>query len=175
MRWRVTSLSEDGARQIARWRYPAPYDCYDYPAWSVMRREHWAICDPARRARQFGALVGPDRDLTGYFRIRWLGARTAEIGLGLRPDLCGRGLGWALIRAAVDAARNPFAGATVQLRVRRFNRRAIRAYERAGFRQVADAEGMLTMVLDEGARGARRWAGPTPSDAVAATPPPARP
>ena len=52
----LTDLTEDDARAIARWRYPAPYDCYDYPAWERMTRERWAICDAVARTHQFRVL-----------------------------------------------------------------------------------------------------------------------
>ena len=56
-----------------------------------------------------------------------------EIGLGLRPDLTGRGLGLDFFRAGVEFARERFRPALIVLNVAAFNERAIAVYERAGF------------------------------------------
>jgi RimJ/RimL family protein N-acetyltransferase len=55
-----------------------------------------------------------------------------EIGLGLRPDLTGRGLGAAFTAAAIELARGRGAE-RITLAVAAFNLRATRVYERAGF------------------------------------------
>jgi ribosomal-protein-alanine N-acetyltransferase len=54
----------------------------------------------------------------------------------LRPDLTGRGLGLEFLAAALQFGRRRFAPAGFRLAVATFNERAIRVYERAGFRRV---------------------------------------
>ena len=56
-----------------------------------------------------------------------------DVGLGLRPDLTGRGLGLAFVRAVLAHAGATRAPAGYRLTVAAFNRRAVRVYERAGF------------------------------------------
>ncbi|HET8626550.1 MAG TPA: GNAT family N-acetyltransferase [Thermomicrobiales bacterium] len=80
---------------------------------------YWAVHD------ERGALVG-------FFQFERDGG-TIEVGLGLRPDLTGRGLGAAFVQAGLDFARRHYAPERFTLRVATFNRRAIRAYERADF------------------------------------------
>lgn len=150
---RLAPLSEDEARAIARWRYPAPYDCYDCPAWDRMERDRWAICDAAARRDQFRALrrgddegdraVGDDdgsgrpADPAGYVRFRPVGEAVA-VHLGLHPALCGQGLGREFLQLVVAEARRRAGGAPVTLQVRRFNVRAATVYLRAGFRWTPD-------------------------------------
>jgi len=55
------------------------------------------------------------------------------IGLGLRPDLTGRGLGLAFVGAGMDFARQSFSPGRFLLSVALFNQRARRVYEKAGF------------------------------------------
>ncbi|OJV80405.1 MAG: hypothetical protein BGO37_03325 [Cellulomonas sp. 73-92] len=72
---RLAELSEEDARAIAAWRYPAPYVCYDSPTWEQMEREGWAICDGAIRRTQFGSLRADDDPTPAGARP--VGVRTA--------------------------------------------------------------------------------------------------
>src|SRR5204863_514838 len=59
-----------------------------------------------------------------------------DYGLGLRPDLTGRGLGLDFFRAGLEFGRERFRPALVRLHVAAFNERAVKVYERAGFREI---------------------------------------
>lgn len=74
-------------------------------------------------------------ELVGFFYYEEDG-RAVEIGLGLRPDLTGRGLGRAFLEAGLAFARDKYRPTIFRLSVAAFNRRAIRVYERVGFHQV---------------------------------------
>ena len=109
--------------ELAVWRYPAPYDFYDGDVEPVLNPERfWDARDEA------GVLVG-----FLYFEDKGSGA--LEIGLGLRPDLTGQGLGLEFFRAGLDFARAQFWPERIVLNVAGFNKRAIAVYERAGFRR----------------------------------------
>lgn len=60
----------------------------------------------------------------------------AEIGLGLRPDLTGCGLGESFLRACLHFASEVLGARSYTLAVAACNRRAITVYERAGFQEV---------------------------------------
>ena len=91
--------------------------------------------DPAK-AHHFRALLGDDGSLEAFW---WLDPKedgVVEVGLGVRPDLTGQGLGEAIIRAELEYARAEWRPATFRLFVTTWNERAIRLYERLGFREV---------------------------------------
>lgn len=69
-----------------------------------------------------------------------LTGRAAEIGLGLRPDLTGRGLGESFVRACLRFASAALGAQRYTLAVAALNRRAITVYERAGFREAGRFE-----------------------------------
>jgi ribosomal-protein-alanine N-acetyltransferase len=67
------------------------------------------------------------------FTFRTLEQADAEVGLGLRPDLTGHGLGRGFTRDVVDLVAERWDPAVIVLDVLPWNERAMRAYERAGF------------------------------------------
>ena len=72
-------------------------------------------------------------ELTGFFSFKPPEPRTIEVGLGLRPDLTGLGLGGAFLEAGLAFARHRFEPERFVLSVATFNQRAITVYKRVGF------------------------------------------
>lgn len=124
---------------ISHWQYDGEYAFYN-------QTEPFSVAHPERIVEEnsfvwldaAGELLGhvsygPDGRIPtveGYdYSEDWL-----DIGLGLRPDLCGRGLGEAYVFACLRFARERYGAERFRLSVAAFNKRAIRVYERAGFR-----------------------------------------
>ena len=119
------------AREISGWRYAPPYDFYDSTADPADLAE---LLDPERRRDvYFSALDGENR-LVGFFQYEKMG-EAVDVGLGLRPDLTGRGLGAEFVLAGLAFGRERFSPRRFTLSVATFNGRAIAVYERAGFRR----------------------------------------
>jgi [ribosomal protein S18]-alanine N-acetyltransferase len=133
---RFTEMSQSEAREIAAWKYEPPYDFYDAAKDPEDFDEH---LDPEKRRDYFSAISGGE--LVGYFcfgsKARVLGGDYSgdalDIGLGMRPDLTGRGLGLDFLEAGLAFAKRRFSHAAFRLSVAEFNERAITVYERAGF------------------------------------------
>ena len=89
MRFAVRPLAQADAEAIAAWRYPGEYAFYDFAA---DPGDLALLLDPAKRGDAFHAADGEDGRLAGFFQAESR-AESVELGLGLRPDLCGRGLG----------------------------------------------------------------------------------
>jgi [ribosomal protein S18]-alanine N-acetyltransferase len=127
---RIRPLRQEEAEAIAEWRYPEPYSFYDWTADPDDLRE---LLDAARRGDAYWAARDEANELVGYFDFKPKDEQTVEIGLGLRPDLTGRGLGGSFLAAGLDFARTRFAPSRFVLSVATFNERAIKVYEREGF------------------------------------------
>jgi ribosomal-protein-alanine N-acetyltransferase len=80
----------------------------------------------------FGDIDGANERI-GIFTFIQRGG-VIEIGLAMRPDLTGRGLGLSFVEAGLNFARHRYAPTRFTLDVATFNVRAQRVYERAGFR-----------------------------------------
>jgi ribosomal-protein-alanine N-acetyltransferase len=124
-------MTDGEAREISRWHYQAPYDFYDSTSDPDDLEE---LLDPVRRAGSYFSAFDAEGALVGFFQFESEG-ETVDVGLGLRPDLTGRGFGEGYLLAGLDFARERFSPARFTLAVATFNERAIRVYERAGFRR----------------------------------------
>lgn len=129
--YRFRQMDAADASRIAGWRYDPPYDFYDPDADPEDLAE---LLDPESRGVYFSVLV-EGGDLVGFFQFEERG-ETVDVGLGLRPDLTGGGIGTEFCRAGLEFARSRFAPRRFTLAVAAFNGRAIRVYERLGFRRV---------------------------------------
>ena len=149
-------MSPEAARELTTWRYPAPYETYnvnqgDEPAaiaemldarspWFVTfdhdAKDNRSANDAPMGYCCFGASAEVGWD--GEPRLWTTDDRTLSVGLGLRPDLTGQALGLPFFEAVLDFAAQRFAPAAFRLFVLPFNQRAIRVYERAGFRQIGE-------------------------------------
>jgi RimJ/RimL family protein N-acetyltransferase len=142
MQFIFSPMNEAEARTIKTWRYEGPYSVYniddpnDLAELLDQRSPYYAVRNEQDELIGFfvfgtSAQVG-DVDIPGLYSEN----NTITVGLGMRPDLTGKGLGFALVNAGLDFAREQFKPDHFRLFVLTFNKRAIRVYERAGFQHV---------------------------------------
>jgi ribosomal-protein-alanine N-acetyltransferase len=148
-------MDEASARAIATWRYEAPYEIYN-PAPEAVEGEIQAFLDP-RNA--YHTITDEQGELLAYccFGRDALvpggdyGLEALDIGLGVRPDLTGRGRGLVFANAVLDFARRTYAPTTFRVTVAEFNKRALRVWDKAGFQPAQtfprSRDGMAFVVL----------------------------
>lgn len=124
-------MDDADAGEISGWRYEPPYDFYDGDADPADLAE---LLDPKRREDAYFSVRDEEGRLVGFFQFGEEDG-VVDVGLGLRPDLTGRGLGSGFLSSGLEFARRRFAPGRFTLSVAAFNGRAIRVYERAGFRR----------------------------------------
>ena len=130
----LSQMSEQEAEAISGWQYPAPYDSYKWPSWAKMLEQGLEFGDPHFRQEQYLAVHDQrTQQLVGYIQLFPLGQTTTRIGMGLRPDCCDLGWGSSITKLAVEEASRRQPGAEIDLEVEKWNKRAIRAYEKADF------------------------------------------
>jgi len=125
----IALISQHEAEAIADWRYEPPYDFYDADA---DHRDLAELLDPVRRGEKYFAARDIAEELIGFFGFGRDGD-VVGVGVGLRPDLTGRGLGRSFLEAGLAFASEQFTPTRFKLSVAEFNMRAITVYERAGF------------------------------------------
>jgi len=122
-------MDQADAGAIVAWQYEPPYSFYN---WTADADDLALLLDLETREGRFFSVVDGDGALVGFFEFR-VEATDVVVGLGLRPDLTGRGLGREFVEAGLAFARGRFDPAGFRLSVATFNERAIRVYERCGF------------------------------------------
>jgi [ribosomal protein S18]-alanine N-acetyltransferase len=129
----IRPMTAADAHAVAAWRYPGEYSFYDANADPDDLAE---LLDPAEWGqRYFAADAIAHHELAGFLAVKLTGP-VAEIGLGLRPDLTGHGVGESFVRTCLRFASAALGPQSYTLAVAAFNRRAITIYERAGFQEV---------------------------------------
>jgi ribosomal-protein-alanine N-acetyltransferase len=122
-------MLDEEARTIAAWRYEPPYSFYDADA--DPSDLALLLSEEIREGRYFSTF-DEHGAIVGFFEFKRDGSDVV-VGLGLRPDLTGRGLGLRFVQAGLAFARERFQPTWFRLSVATFNERAIRVYERADF------------------------------------------
>jgi GNAT superfamily N-acetyltransferase len=132
-------IDETAARAVIGWRYEPPYDRYNLEG-EVPEAAVAFLLDPVNRYYRMddtsGELAafccfGHDaRVVGGDYR-----AEALDIGMGVRPDLTGRGLGAHFAVQVAAFAKRTFAPAALRVTIAEFNRRAQRVWQTIGFRQ----------------------------------------
>lgn len=122
-------LSQKHALEIANeWHYEAPYDFYDAKADS---EDYEELIDEHKRGNTyFEALV--NKEFFGYFTYIKQGSKI-EIGIGMRPDLCGKHMGTDFLTQVESFLYQMFHPRRFCISVASFNQRAIKLYQQCGY------------------------------------------
>ncbi|WP_151734913.1 GNAT family N-acetyltransferase ['Paenibacillus yunnanensis' Narsing Rao et al. 2020] len=135
----VNKMTEKEARSIAEWRYEAPYELYNVTGdleeilQELLDGSYYAVRSSGDELVGFFC-YGRNAQVPGGLRQGlYTGESVIDIGLGLKPELTGRGLGLEFLRAGIAYAARTFAPRKLRLSVAAFNTRAIALYSKAGF------------------------------------------
>jgi [ribosomal protein S18]-alanine N-acetyltransferase len=135
------SITAEEAREVAGWRYEGELAVYNCPAEEVegmvlvmmlSGNQYFAAHDAGTGEVIGHCCFGEDARVAGG---DYSDESAVDVGLGLRPDLVGQGMGVAFVQAILGFARDRFGYERARLTVAAWNGRAIRTYEKTGFVQ----------------------------------------
>jgi ribosomal-protein-alanine N-acetyltransferase len=138
----IEPLSETAARQVLDWAYEPPYDLYNHRPEQAPETLRYLL-DPENGFHAIreahGELIafcsfGPDAQVSGGD----YSAEALDVGLGMRPDLTGRGRGPQVIGGALAFAAEKFSPVRFRATIAAFNLRARKAWAGAGFAETAE-------------------------------------
>lgn len=152
-------MDPTGVQAFAAWRYEPPYDIYNF----ILNDEELQgltnfYVNPATRAYaiddEHGHLAafcsfGKDGQVPGGD----YSATAVDIGMGMRPDLTGHGVGHQFASAVIDFAKRTFSPPMLRVTIAAFNLRAQRVWTKLGFQSVQEfvaGSGMSFVILTKG-------------------------
>lgn len=135
MKTGIVPMTGELANEIVSWRYPDEYAVYNWDEdgdpGELLDKSSYGVLNSSGELigfYQFGAGARIPAVEEGQYPQGPL-----DIGLGLRPDLCGLGLGAPFVEAGMKFARESLLAGELRLTVAGFNLRARKVYERCGF------------------------------------------
>jgi RimJ/RimL family protein N-acetyltransferase len=136
--YRYARMTEEAARIVNAWTYPQPYDFYnmggeDEGIAELLNGEYYSVREANDQIAGFICSGHSARIPGAYEAGIYNDPGYLDVGLGLRPDLTGKGLGSDYVKQAVEFLGKELGKSKFRLAVAAFNERAIRTYEKVGF------------------------------------------
>lgn len=130
MEWVIQPLTQSHALEIANaWKYEGIYSFYDMTA-DVEDYEEFV--DEERRNQNDHYEVLESHEVIGFFCV-FQENTSIEIGLGMRPDVCGKGKGKRFVEQILEFIGRAYSFDQLVVNVASFNQRAIKVYRACGF------------------------------------------
>lgn len=140
-------FTQEDAHCVSGWQYAAPYDVYGGTI-AAPHSAYRALCDAQNGLCGFFCW-GEEAKVSAAKSFYTACPDALDIGIGLRPDLTGKGLGLSALSCALQWLREAFAPPFFRLAVYAWNVRALRVYKRSGFEMVAMCGGFYITQLDD--------------------------
>ncbi|MHA6534530.1 GNAT family N-acetyltransferase [Paenibacillus sp. BAC0078] len=128
----VVPMEATHAAEICEWNYKPPYNIYGWMPWEQMQALEIEFGDPRLRSEQYVSVVNGQGSLCGFAQLFPMEG-VVRLGIGMRPELCGHGMGHLFTATVVEAALARYPEREIDLEVLTWNQRAIRAYQKSGF------------------------------------------
>lgn len=128
-------MTKEYAEEIAyNWKYQGSYSFYNMTEDEEDLQE---FLDPATWKYSIYAVLDEKKQLIGFFQYNVKNFELV-IGLGLKPELTGMGMGEDFVLSGIDFGINSFKDKinSIVLSVASFNKRAIKVYQKLGFETV---------------------------------------
>ncbi len=123
--------TEEEKHAICAWEYDGDYAIYNHAPYEEQAKTHRGLADPKNTYYSFS----DGSRLVGYISLVE-GESAVFFGIGVNPAFCNQGYGQEICKKACALSHRLYPGKPIDLEVRTWNKRAVRCYEKAGFRMV---------------------------------------
>lgn len=133
----IQPITKDHALDILLWRYASPYDFYNFEGDPESGLAEFLYCENA-----FHAILNEQDSLEGYCSFGADGQvpggdyrpKALDLGLGIRPELTGKGHGKYYARAVMAYGLESSKAQRLRVTIAAFNKRAQRVWSKLGFK-----------------------------------------
>lgn len=138
MEFIIKEMTGKEAKEICTWKYDGIYSFYNLDESryeGFLNGSYHSVYEEDKNLVGFccfgQSATVPNGKLVGAYDD----AGFIDIGLGMIPSLCGKGLGAEFLEKCMEFAKKELKISKVRLTVATFNKRAMKVYERLGFRR----------------------------------------
>ena len=139
----ISPMTQKHAYEISKWKYDDIYSFYNRPDTARPTTDGDTTID------NFFVVYDNNQTLIGHFHFGPDGQIPTieefdyscdylDIGLGMRPELCGKGFGAQFTELGIAFAKEHYGAKKFRLSVAAFNERAQKVYEKIGFQKIGE-------------------------------------
>ncbi len=125
--------SENDAKHIATWKYNGIYSFYDND--KTEAKKEWAL--NIHNEENAFVIYNEKNELIGNCSFDYDEGQIM-LGVQMKPDLTGKGMGTEIVETILNFGREKYKFNNIELLVAKFNKRAIRVYEKLGFKIIEE-------------------------------------
>lgn len=133
MEFKFKKPTEIDAKDIAIWKYEGEYSFYDND--KTEAKQEWAI-NIHKNDNAF-VIYNEKDELVGNCSFD-VEDDKFTLGVQMRPNLTGKGTGTQFVKAILDFGKSTYKFNEIQLLVAKFNERAMKIYEKLGFKKTEE-------------------------------------
>ena len=126
------SMNEQYAKEICAWKYDGDYAIYNLPSYEEALDKGYGMTKKENQDNYICYIY--KEKVVAYVNMKEMPDNKIFMGIGLRPDYCGQGKGKYFLEDSIKEIQKRYPGYLIYLEVRSFNQRAIRAYQKVGFK-----------------------------------------
>ena len=136
-------LTEKKKYIITEWKYDGAYAIYNCEPYDEQKKRGFGFANPNYASFAFCE----DGELIGFTNL-YEEEREVFFGIGVTPAYCGMGYRREMTVKTIELSHELFPGKPIYLEVRTWNQRAVKCYEKAGFRIVGEPIVQTTNIGD---------------------------
>jgi RimJ/RimL family protein N-acetyltransferase len=139
----IKNMDKKAAEEICKWAYSEPYYIYTLDGCEgsineLMDGSYYSVTDESDNMIGFYCFGEAAQVPAGNLYDVYKDKKYLDIGLGMKPELCGKGKGYDFVSKEIEFAKAFLSAEKLRLTVAGFNERAIKVYERVGFKKIMD-------------------------------------
>lgn len=132
MEYDIKNMDDEILKEIISWRYEDKYSEYNMDSYDKLKERGSSITKQENSNNYL--CYFKNGTLVGYTNTTLKKDGNIFIGIGLAPKYCSKGLGREILNNTIKVAKDKYPDKKIVLQVRSWNERAIKCYEKVGFK-----------------------------------------